>query len=127
VVDANVGGIIFDVFLILFCLAIILSEIYVFEGMRYFAFILTIWGKGLMFLFMGFFEFRSAGIGLAAAIFFWVLFVVYVILFCIVGSSAPPLVQSNNPPEFQISDADYYKDEGGNDPPPEKEKEPPVQ
>jgi hypothetical protein len=113
--DANFGGVIFYAFIMFSCLLVILSEIYVVTLMRYVAFILTIWGKGMMFLFLGFFEFRAEGVGLAAAIIFWLLFIVYVTLFFVVGSTAPPLLQKQTPPQFETSEADYYSGEHAGD------------
>jgi hypothetical protein len=107
-VNSNLGGVIFFIFVILFCVLVILSEVYVITPMRYTAFILTIWGKGMMFLFLGFFEFSTTGVGLAAGIIFWLLFIVYVAVFFVIGSTAPPLFQKETPPQFETTEADYY-------------------
>jgi hypothetical protein len=111
ITESDLGGIIFNAFLMLFCCLLIMSEIYVAAIMRYVAFIQTIWGKGCFFLFMGFFEFRQQGVGLAAAISFWILFILYVILFCVIGGTAPPLTQTNNPPQYETTEEEYYKEE----------------
>jgi hypothetical protein len=88
----------------------IVAEVHAFPVFRFVAFLLTIWGKGLMFLFLGFFEFRNRGVGLAAAIVFWALFAACVVLFFVIGTTAAPLTQKESPPEFATTDADYSPD-----------------
>jgi hypothetical protein len=112
-VHGNLGGVITAIFGLLFCLLLIVSEVYVFNGMKYVAFVLTIWGKGVMFLFLGFLIFARSGYPLFTAIFFWVMFVAYVVLFIIAKGTSPPLMQKNSPPEFEVSEADYYQQDGG--------------
>jgi hypothetical protein len=104
------GGVIFYLFAIFFCVLIIMSEIHAFPIFRYTAFILTIWGKGLMFLFLGCFEFRTGGVGLVAAILLWVMFILYIVLFFVLGKSSLPLTQKKTPPEFETKEADYYSE-----------------
>ena len=104
----SVGGLILSIFTIIFCLIIIAVEVYIFEFFKYFAFILTFWGKGIMFLFMGFFIFSRDGFQLTCAIIFWVLFIIYVISFFIAKSSTKPLMQKEGPPQFTFSSSDVY-------------------
>lgn len=115
----SVGGLILSIFTIIFCLIIIAVEVYIFEFFKFFAFILTFWGKGIMFLFMGFFIFSRDGFQLTCAIIFWVLFVVYLISFFIAKSSTKPLFQAGGPPSFTFSSNEVYSttnnDNGNND------------
>jgi hypothetical protein len=75
--------------------------------------VLTIWGKGVLFLFLGFFIFATHGFNLFVAIFFWAVFVAYVILFFFADGSSVPLIQKNSPPNFEVSEADYYSQSDG--------------
>ncbi|KAK8891663.1 hypothetical protein M9Y10_028883 [Tritrichomonas musculus] len=108
----SVGGLIVDIFVIFFCVCIVLSELYIFDFFKYIAFIVTFWGKGILYLFMGFFLFSSHGIGLVAAIIFWALFALYLIVGFLVKHYNPPLFQKNNQPNFSVSEQDYFG-EGG--------------
>ena len=108
----SVGGLIVDIFVIFFCVCIVLSELYIFDFFKYIAFIITFWGKGILYLFMGFFLFSSHGIGLIAAIIFWALFVLYLIVGFLVKSYNPPLFQKNSQPNFSVSEGDYFNDGG---------------
>jgi hypothetical protein len=108
-VQVNFGVVLFYVLIVFFCVLMIIAEVRVFPIFRYCAFMLTIWGKGLMFLFLGFFEFRDRGVGLAAAVLLWIMFVVYVTLFFFVRiKTSLPLMQKTAPPEFETTQADYF-------------------
>lgn len=106
----SVPGLILDIFVIFFCLCIIFSELYVFSFFKYIAFIATFWGKGTLYLFIGFFLFSTSGIGLAAAIIFWALFIFYIIVAVITKTSSPPLLQKNSQPNWSVSNEDYFGD-----------------
>ena len=69
----SVEQLIISLFGILLSLIVIACELYIFEFFKYFAFVLTFWGKGLLYLFMAFFLFAPSGIGLVAAIIFWIM------------------------------------------------------
>jgi hypothetical protein len=103
--------VIFYGFVILLFSLLILTEIYVPEIFKYAAFLLTIWGKGVMFLFLGFFEFTNHGVGLAAGIIFWSFFVVYQILHFVIGKSALPILQRQIPPIFELNTEDFFAGE----------------
>ncbi|KAH0792821.1 COPI associated protein [Histomonas meleagridis] len=80
----------------------------------YFAFIITFWGKGIMYLFMGFFIFsKSSTFAIVVAVIFWCLFVLCVISFFFAKGSSAPLLQKGEPPSFDLSSADFYGGESG--------------
>lgn len=106
----SVPGLIMDIFVILFSLIIIASEVYVFDFFKYFAFILVFWGKAIFYLFMGFLLFSTSGIGLVAAIIFWALFIAYIILHFVFHITSVPIMQKNSPPSFETSNTDYFND-----------------
>ena len=104
----SIPSVILDAFVIFFSLCIIFSEVYVFQFFKYIAFIITFWGKAILYLSMGFFLFSTHGIGLVAAIIFWALTVFYIIVAIITRSASPPILQKNKQPEFESTDADYF-------------------
>jgi hypothetical protein len=101
-----------SIFTIIFGLLVILVEVYVLPQFKYIAFLLTMWGKAATYLFMGFLVYANSGLQLAAAIVFWVLFVVYLIVFFVTKSSSPPLLQKGLPPSFATTEGDYYQGVG---------------
>jgi hypothetical protein len=99
-----------------------MSELYVLPFFKFLTFTLTIWGKGLVYMFLGFFVFDTSGVGLFAAIVFWILAVLYVIMFFIAGIASLPLLQKNIPPQFQTCANDYFGEGGGNSTPKDHQK-----
>jgi hypothetical protein len=107
-------------FVLLFCLFLIFAEIYVFDFFKYIAFILTTWGKALFYLFLGFFFYsdpRDDSLGFAAAIIFWVLSILYLVMVFVSAGPARPIGQRAAPPKFEANSKDYYQDQTGGQPP----------
>lgn len=109
----SVGGLIVNIFVIFFSVCIVLSELYIFDFFKYIAFIVTFWGKGILYLIMGFFLFGGEAIQIIAAIVFWVLFILYLVVGFLVKQYNPPLLQKNSQPTFSISEADYFDGSAG--------------
>ncbi|OHS98249.1 COPI associated protein [Tritrichomonas foetus] len=110
----SIGQLILSLFAIFFSLVIIACEVYVMDFFKYFAFMLTFWGKGLSYLFMAFFLFQKRGIGLAAMFIFLALFIFYIIAYFVFKNKGVscPLLQKNSPPQFQTVNSDYYEGVG---------------
>jgi hypothetical protein len=108
--SVSLGGVIVTVFQVLFCALVIASELYVPEFYKYFVFLITVWGKGLMFFFIGFFICQRSGFGLFTALGCWGVCVFYVIWHFISAKASPPIFQKDNPPDFVVTSADYWDD-----------------
>jgi membrane protein insertase Oxa1/YidC/SpoIIIJ len=104
------GSAIAMVFVFIFCLFLLLVEVHVFNFLKYFAFLLTVWGKAVMYIFLGFFLYAHTSLGLAAAIIFWVFFVLFIVMVLLGAQTAPPLTQRNNPPQFETHSEKYFQD-----------------
>lgn len=107
---------ILGLFGVIFSLIIIAAEIYVFDFFKYFAFILTFWGKGMMYLFMGFFLLNTSGFGIFVSIVFFALFLLSLCVHFILkkkGVSQPLLQKGAKSPKFKATASDYY--DGGNE------------
>ena len=109
ITEPSVGGIILCAFTILFSVMIVFSEIYVCGLFKYASFIITFWGKGILYLFIGFFIFSTDLLRLVSAVIFWAMFIVYIIFHCKTKSSSPPLCQKNKKPNFEAKQEDYYE------------------
>ncbi|KAH0789744.1 COPI associated protein [Histomonas meleagridis] len=100
------------VYTIIFALALGCIEVYVFKFFGYFGFLLKLWGKGLMYLFMGALLFATSGFGLACAIIYWACAVIYGILGIFFPVSAPPLLQGGfrgSEPDVHVSSSEIYE------------------
>ena len=100
------------VYTIIFALVLGLIEVYVFSFFGYFGFLLKLWGKGIMYLFVGALLFATSGFGLACAIIYWACAVIYGILGIFFPVSAPPLLQGGfrgYPPEIHVSSSEIYE------------------
>jgi hypothetical protein len=106
----NWGALIAMIFVVIFCLFLLLVEVHVFNFLKYFAFLLTVWGKAIMYIFLGLFLYESEPLGLAAAIIFWFFFVLFIVLVFIGARPAPPLTQKTNPPNFETHSEKYFED-----------------
>ena len=114
ILHPSLGGIILYAFVILFCVMILFTEIYVCSLFKYAAFIITFWGKGILYLFIGFFLFDTGDIWrIISAVLFWAMFALYVGVYFVTKSSSPPLCQKNSKPTFEAKNDDYYEDRGG--------------
>lgn len=102
-----------NVFAIVFCLFLLCIELYIFSFFKYFGFILKMWGKGLMYLLVGALFFQTKGIGLGAAIVFWVLAVVFGILSYFLPVASLPAFQGGvcgkPPPSITITAEEVYE------------------
>ena len=103
-------SVIMNAFVIVFSLTLLSVELYVFSWIKYFGFLIKAWGKAAVYLFMGALLFAPKGFGLACAIIFWILFVIYVIFAIILQAAAPPLFQRSDLPNISSSSNDYYND-----------------
>ena len=99
---------ILNAFLVVFGVGIVMIEVYLFEIVKYFGFMLRNWGKALLYLFMGCFVFWTKGIRLVASIIFWVLSVIYFVFFFLKTPLAAPLLQKNTGVAFEVTNDDYY-------------------
>ena len=99
-----------DVIVLIFSIFLIIADIHVFEWIKYFSFVPTLWGRALLFFIMGFFIYNSYDtLSLVSAILFFILSMFFAITFAIVGLAAPPLTQLKERPEFSIALPDYYE------------------
>ena len=100
-----------EVIVLLLSLFLIIADIHVFEWMKYFSFVPTLWGRSLIFFMIGFFIYYSAEtLALISSVLFFVLSMFYSIVFAIVGRGALPLTQQNKPPEFSAAlPDDFYE------------------
>ena len=100
-----------EVIVLLFSVFLILADIHVFEWMKYFSFVPTLWGRSLIFFMIGFFIYYAAEtLALISSILFFILSMFYSIVFAIVGRGAVPLTQHNKPPEFSAAlPDDFYE------------------
>ncbi|KAH0790931.1 COPI associated protein [Histomonas meleagridis] len=88
-------------------------EVYVFQFFRYFALILKVWGKAIMYFFIGALLFSTHGFGLACTIIYWICAVGYGIVAWFFPVPAPPLLQGGfkgAEPEIQLSYTEFSKD-----------------
>ena len=83
------------IYAIIFALVLGCVEIYVFSFFGYFGFLLKFWGKGIMYLIMGFLVFsaKAAEFVIAFAVIFWVCGVLFIIIGIFFPVAAPPLMQ----------------------------------
>lgn len=106
-------GIVRGIYTIIFCVFLILCEIYIFSFFKYFGFMFKNWGKALAYLFMGAMLFSSHGFGLACAIIFWILTIAYFVLAFIIKKVSPPLLQggakAGSPPSLEINSTEVYE------------------
>jgi Na+-driven multidrug efflux pump len=63
-----------------------------------------------MYFCMGWFLFSPAGVGLAAAIVFWLLCLFYFIVFAVTRASPCPLRQPEGPPHFETTVETFYEE-----------------
>lgn len=107
----SLGGVILYAFVILFCVMILFTEIYVCPLFKYATFIITFWGKGVLYLFIGFFLFSLGDIWrIISACIFWAMFGFYIAVHFITKSASPPLCQKGSAPSFEVTNEDYYED-----------------
>ena len=110
-------GAVRHIFTILFCAALLLIELYIFSFFKYFGFLLKCWGKGLMYLLVGALLFQTSGLGLFAAIVFWILAVVFGIIAYFLPVTALPLFQGGvcgkSPPDVSVTANDVYEPDSG--------------
>ena len=102
------------IYTIIFALALGCTEFYVFSFFSYFGFLLKLWGKGIMYLFMGALLFATSGFGLACAIIYWACAVIFGIVGIFFPVSAPPLLQGGlrgEEPEIHVSSSKIYEKE----------------
>ena len=106
-----------NVFAIVFCLFLLCIELYIVSFCKSFGCSLKMWGKGLMDLLVGALFFQTKGIGLAAAIVFWALAVVFGILAYFLPVTALPVFQGGvcgkEPPSITITAEEVYEKDSG--------------
>jgi hypothetical protein len=106
--DAFVGFV-RAIYAIIFCLTLISVEIYVLPFFKYFGFLLKLWGKGLMYVFVGGLLFWNYGLGLACAIFYWIMAIIFGIIGIFFPVGAPPLAQRAARPDVAVSSSEIYE------------------
>lgn len=105
-------GFIRAAYAILFCLILILCEIYIFGFFKYFGFLLKNGGKALMYLFVGALLFGRSGFPLFCGILYWALAVVFAIMGFMVPYMPPPLLQGGykgSAPNVSIDSSEIYQ------------------
>lgn len=100
---------ILDILILLFCLMLLMVEIYIFSCFRFFGFLLKNWGKALSYLIMGLLIFNENDtLRLVAGIVYWVLAIMYLIFTFICKGISYPLAQRGGVVTLQTSTSDYY-------------------
>jgi hypothetical protein len=98
---------------IVFCAALVCVEVYAFPFFKYFGVLLKMWGKAIMYLFVGALLYWNSGFGLACAIIYWILAVAFGIAGYFFRFASLPLMQrAGNPPDVGVSSSQIYEGQG---------------
>ena len=97
------------IYVLIFCLLLLLVEIYIPNFLRFFGFLLKNWGKALTYLFVGFLFFNPhRTFNIIVGVVFWVLAIIYLILTFITKGIAKPLAQRNSTITLSTTNGDYW-------------------
>lgn len=81
--------------------------------MKYFGFLLKLWGKSIMYICVGCLIFNTDELAqVIIASCFWVLAVIYFIMNFVISGVNPPVFQRNTIPNVTTSSDDYYGTDG---------------
>lgn len=114
--NGSFRSIIMGVFVIIFGVALILVEVYIFGFFSYFGFLMKQWGKAIMYLFLGALLWGTSGMGLANVIIFWAAAIAYFIFAFVIPIVNAPILQggmnSGSPPDLTVNSTSIYEASG---------------
>ena len=107
---SNLPSFILGSFVIVFSIFLISAEIYIFSFFKYFAFILTNWGKSILYLFIGALLYNSNYlINLICSFLFWLLFIFFILMEFYVGKVSIPLYQKEDLIDLDVKTNEFFK------------------
>ena len=97
-------------FIVLFSVLLLLAEIYVFSFFKYFSFLLTNWGKAIMYFFLGsLFYNPAATFNVILSFLYWILAGFFLVMTFVTGGVAKPLFQAADQIQISTNTNDFFE------------------